>query len=377
MKADRTSLSFDERMMAEALRLAKKGEGQVSPNPLVGAVVVKNGEVIARGYHRRVGEPHAEVIALAQAGDQARQSTLYVTLEPCAHQGRTPPCVDAIIKAGVGRVIAAFQDPNPLVNGAGFKRLREAGITVEKGCLEQKARELNEVFFTFTTRRRPFLIAKVAMSLDGKMATATGESRWISAGVSRHMSFKLRRSVDAIMVGVNTILADDPQLLRGPIRGLTLRPFTRVILDTELRTPPWAKILKTARAHPVLICCGRKTNPRRRVALEGKGATIVPCKERGGRVDLVAACEDLARREIASVVMEGGAEVLGTAFDQGLIDKVVFFIAPKIIGGSRALSPVAGRGAHLMSDAIQIADARWMRSGSDIVVVGHPRYGGR
>ncbi len=370
----KTGHDFDERMMSEALRLARKGEGCVSPNPLIGAVIVKNGEIVGRGYHRRIGGPHAEVVALEQAGDRASHSTLYVNLEPCCHQGRTPPCTDAIIKAGVGRVVAAMQDPNPLVNGAGFKRLRAAGITVEKGCLQHKARDLNEAFFVHVTKGRPFLIAKVAMSLDGKLATASGESKWITSQMARHFSYKIRHHVDGIMVGLNTVLADDPELSRRLNRSGPQRPFSRIILDTSLRTPPWARILKSARVHPVLIVCGKKPIERRRRALEAKGAVVIPCKEREGRVDFVAACFELGRRGISSIVVEGGADLLGTAFDNRLVDKVVIFIAPKIIGGERAPSPVAGEGARGISDAIPVANVKWIRAGADMIAIGRPDY---
>jgi len=370
----KTGIDFDERMMIETLRLARKGEGCVSPNPLVGAVVVKNEEIVGRGYHRRLGGPHAEVLALQRAGDRARESTLYVNLEPCCHQGRTPPCVDAIVKAGVRRVVAAIQDPNPLVNGAGLKKLRNAGVIVEKGCLAERARELNEVFFVHVTKGRPFVIAKVAMSLDGKMATATWESKWITAPLARYVSHKIRRNVDAIMVGLNTVLADDPMLSRKPSRTASPRPFTRVILDTDLRTPPWARVLATARTNPVLIFCGQKVNERRRRALEKKGATIIHCPEHEGHVDLAEACLELGRRGVASLLMEGGASMLGSAFDLRLVDKVAFFIAPKIIGGTDAISPVAGTGARLISDAIPVASMKWLRAGSDMVAIGRPDY---
>lgn len=368
------SLDVTERMMSEALRLARRGEGQVSPNPLVGAVIVNNGEIVGRGYHRRAGEPHAEIMALRRAGPKARGATMYLNLEPCCHQGRTPPCADAIIQSGISRVVASVQDPNPLVNGAGFKRLRSAGVAVAKGSLEEKAKELNEVFFTYITRGRPFMIAKVAMSLDGKMATATGESKWITTQMSRHFSYKLRRTVDAIMVGVNTVLADDPELLRRPNRPALNRPFTRVVVDTNLRTPPWAKIMRSARTNPVLFLCGSQPSTRRRQALEKRGATVVPVTERDGRVDLVEGVRELARREITSVVLEGGAEVLGSAFDNRLVDKVVFFIAPKIIGGVRAISPVGGKGARMMSEAIPVVGTRWIRVGQDVIVSGRPDY---
>lgn len=368
------SISPDERFMLEAFRLAKKGEGSVSPNPLVGALIVNEGQIVGRGHHRRAGEPHAELLALQQAGPKARGATLYVNLEPCCHQGRTPPCVDAIIQAGVSRVVAGVQDANPLVNGAGFKLLRAAGVAVVKSCLESKARDLNEIFFTYITKNRPFIIAKVAMSLDGKMATATGESKWITTQMSRHFSYKLRRNVDAIMVGVNTVLADDPELLRRPSRTSPPRPFTRVIVDTGLRTPPWSRIFRTARAHPVLILCGAHASQRRRLTLEKTGATVVPCAVKDSRVNFAEALRELAHRQITSVILEGGAEMLGTAFDHRLVDKVIFFVAPKIIGGTKAISPVAGKGARMISDSIPVTDVKWMRAGSDMVVSGRPSY---
>lgn len=356
--------------MSEAMRLARKGEGLVSPNPLVGAVIVKDGEIVGRGYHKKAGLQHAEIIAIEQAGAKARGATLYVNLEPCCHQGRTPPCVDAIIDSGISRVVAAVKDPNPDVNGRGFRMLQSAGVAVAKGCLESRAREINDVFITYITKKRPFVVAKVAMSLDGKMATATGESKWITTQVSRHLSYKLRRSVDAIMVGVNTVIADDPELLRGR----PARPFPRLIMDTHLRTPPWARILKAAPQNAVVIFCGSHASAARRKILEKAGATVVQCRERDGRVDLSTALEEAGRRGISSIVLEGGAEVFGAAFDQRLVDRVFFFIAPKIIGGTEAISPVAGKGARMMSDAIPVTDVRWARVGTDMVVTGRPAY---
>ncbi len=362
----------DTRMMREALRLARRAEGRTSPNPQVGAVVSKNGRIVGRGYHRGAGCPHAEVAALTQAQAAARGATLYTTLEPCNHYGRTPPCCDAILRAGVSRVVMAAHDPNPIVNGRGVARLRRAGIRVTTGVLEEQARRLNAPFLKVMTAKLPLVIAKVAMSLDGKIATAGRVSRWITSPAARHLSHRWRARVDAVLVGIATVLADDPLLTARGTGRRSARPF-KVIVDSRLRMPVSARCLSRRSPAPTLIATTARSATRR-AALERAGADVLVLPPERGRVPLRKLLRILAHRGIHSVMVEGGGEVLASAFEGRLVDRVVWFVAPIVIGGRAAPTAVGGRGVAHLARAPRLADVRVIRAGPDVCVEGRVVY---
>ncbi len=377
----------DLRHLRLALRLAARGEGQTSPNPMVGAVLVREGRVVGRGHHTRAGAPHAEVVALEQAGDRARGARLYVNLEPCCHFGRTPPCADALIAAGVREVVACMRDPDPRVNGAGFRALRAAGIAVRVGGLEAEARRLNERFLRYATAGVPFVTLKAGMSLDGRIATRDGESRWITSPRARAEAHRLRERHDAVLVGVNTVLADDPLLSARPrAAGRRGKPPEqgrgplRVVLDARLRTPTDARLLVDDGAAGAMILTLPGASPQRRRRLERAGALVVEIPGRDGRVDLRRAVADLGRRGVTSVLVEGGSEVLGSALDDRVGDRLVLFVAGRILGGRRALPVFGGRGAGRLREAVRLGRMSVRPIGEDFVVEGtieFPRRRGR
>ena len=356
----------DEFFMREALRLAKNAEGRTTPNPLVGAVVAKGGRIISAGWHRAAGTPHAEVHALNMAGDLARGATLYVTLEPCAHFGRTAPCVDKIIFTGIERVVAATVDPNPKVAGRGIKILRDAGIKVDVGILEDEARKLNEVFFKWVTKNLPFVTMKFAMTLDGKIATVTGESQWISCEESRQFVHHLRDINAGIMVGVNTVLMDDPQLTTRIDGG---KNPVRIVVDSMARTPIDAKVICDDRAETI-IAVTTSAPAGKLSALRNSGAEIIIAGQ-GPQVDLEILMRELAAREITSVLLEGGGTLNFSMLEAGFVDKVYTFIAPKILGGKNAPTAVAGAGFQNLSDAVQFKNVSVEKIGTDILIIGN------
>ena len=354
--------------MVRALGLAWDAVGRTSPNPPVGAVVVRNGHVVGEGSTQRAGQAHAEVVALRQAGDLARGATLYVTLEPCSHHGRTPPCTDAIISAGVAEVRASIVDVNPRVSGAGLDRLREAGIAVHTGEGRHEAEELAAPHAKLVTTGRPLVTAKFAMSLDGKIATRTGDSKWITSGESRRYVHELRARSDAIMVGIGTVIADDPQLTaRRPDRTPLPRQPLRVVVDSSGRLPRDSMLLKQAGGTLVAMTDESRSV---RALLESVGAEVFAAAGVDGRVDLAGLLDELGRRDITSVFVEGGGALLGSLFDGGLVDRVVGFVAPVIIGGESALSPVGGEGAERMAEALRLSNVRVERFGDDVAVSG-------
>lgn len=362
-------MEADERYMWLALDLASKGLGDTGPNPAVGAVLVKNGKVVGTGYHQRAGGPHAEILALEAAGEEARDATLYVTLEPCSHTGKTPPCTGSIISAGVRKVVVAMTDPNPLVNGQGIARLKEARIRVKTGVLAEKAARLNEAFVKYITTGIPFVTMKAAMTLDGKIATRTGASRWISGERSREFGHRLRRYNDAIMVGVGTVLADNPRLtMRLPENG---RNPLRIVVDSRARTPADAAVLGAGPGQTVLAVT--TDAPGERVtALREAGARIIELPPGpDGRVPLPLLLSELGRREVASVLAEGGSALNYSLLADGLVDKVHFFIAPLLFGGSEAPSPVGGEGVALVGEAWQVREIEISRYDGDILVTGY------
>jgi diaminohydroxyphosphoribosylaminopyrimidine deaminase/5-amino-6-(5-phosphoribosylamino)uracil reductase len=361
---------LDKHYMKMALRSAARGTGWVSPNPLVGAVVVQDGEVVGRGWHHRYGHPHAEVMALHDAGSRSRGATLYVTLEPCNHHGQTPPCTEAILAAGVKRVVTATLDPNPTVNGGGAAFLREKGIQVEMGLLAEEGRRLNEAWFTWVETSLPFVIAKAACSLDGKIATRTGDSKWLTGETARGFGHRLRHGCDAILVGIGTVLADDPQLTTRLARRRGKDPI-RVVLDSHLRTPPTASIVNLESLSPTWIVTTPAAPRDRLESLESAGAEVLVLPEKKGRVSLEALLQELGRRRVQNLLVEGGAEVLGAFLDQRLVDKFYFFYAPKILGGKNAYPAVAGRGVAKLAEAHQARDLGLRRLGPDLLVSGY------
>ena len=357
-----------EKFMAEALKIARNAEGRTSPNPMVGAVIVKNGRIIAEGWHRKAGTPHAEIHALNMAGELAKNSTMYVTLEPCSHFGRTPPCANRIVDAGVKKVVIAMTDPNPLVAGKGIEILKSAGIEVEVGILEDDARRLNEVFLKYITKKIPFVTAKFACTLDGKISTVTGESQWISCEESRNFVHRLRDVNDGILVGVGTILADNPSLTTRIDNG---KNPVRIVVDSLARTPINSKFLNDGAAKNIIAVT--ENAPADKIsALQNLGAEIIFCGN-SQQVDLKILMAELARREITSVLLEGGGTLNFSMFRAGLIDKVFAFVAPKIIGGKNALTPVEGAGVEKLSDAVQLENLTAEKIGTDILICGYLR----
>ena len=355
----------DEKFMAEALRIAKNAEGRTSPNPMVGAVIVRDGKIIAEGWHRKAGTPHAEIHALNMAGELSKDSTMYVTLEPCSHFGRTPPCANKIVDAGIKKVVIAMKDPNPLVAGRGIEILKNAGIEVEVGILEDDARRLNEVFLKYITKKIPFVTAKFACSLDGKISTVTGESQWISCEESRNFVHHLRDVNDGIMVGIGTVLADNPSLTARIENG---KNPVRIVVDSMARTPLDSKFLNDG-ATKNIIAVTENAPTEKISALQNLGAEIITAGN--NQVDLKILMAELARREITSVLLEGGGTLNFSMFRAGLIDKVFAFVAPKIIGGKNAHSPVAGNGFEKLSDAVQLENLTAEKIGTDILICGY------
>ncbi len=347
--------------MQRALALARCGLGKTSPNPAVGAVVAREGRVIGEGWHTRAGGPHAEVFALR--GVNARRATLYVTMEPCCTWGKTPPCTDAIIAAGVKRVVVATLDPNPKHDGRGLKVLRRAGIRVESGLLAVEATAINEAFNKWVTTGMPLVIVKVAMSLDGKIATHTGDSKWITSKAARREAHKLRAGVDAVMVGANTVIRDDPHLtVRHGVRG---RQPWRVVVDARGRTPPSAKLFGITHRSRRLVLTTKLAPVRWRRHLALLGIDVVVVKEAEGRVDLQAAMRILGEMNVTSVLVEGGGELLGSFFDARMVDKLALFYAPVVIGGRGAVMAVAGEGVATVRKALRLADCRWRQIGKN------------
>jgi diaminohydroxyphosphoribosylaminopyrimidine deaminase/5-amino-6-(5-phosphoribosylamino)uracil reductase len=358
----------DETLMMRALALAERARGLTSPNPLVGALVVKDGAVVGEGYHARAGAPHAERIALTAAGPKARGATLYLTLEPCIHQGRTPPCVPALLEGGLRRVVVAVLDPNPRVNGAGAARLSQAGIEVSVGCLEEEARRLNRPFFTWVTEQRPFVTLKVAMSLDGKISSWNRASRWITGEEARREAHRLRSEADAVVVGIGTVLADDPELTVRLDPPWQREPY-RVIVDSHGRTPPSARVLSAGSPGRTLIAVTESAHAERVTALQQRGAQVLTLPARDGRVDLTALAAELARREVTALLLEGGGELNAGFLEGGLVDRVAVFVAPMLLGGRDAPTPVGGPGRGL-KEAFRLTGMTARPVGRDLLIEG-------
>ncbi|WP_239614067.1 bifunctional diaminohydroxyphosphoribosylaminopyrimidine deaminase/5-amino-6-(5-phosphoribosylamino)uracil reductase RibD [Cohnella mopanensis] len=357
----------DDYYMQLALNLAGGATGQTGVNPVVGCVVVKDGRIVGMGAHLKRGEGHAEVLALNMAGEQAKGATAYVTLEPCSHHGQTPPCCERLIAEGVGRVVVATVDPNPLVAGSGIRRLREAGIQVEVGVLEADAVQLNEAFNKFIVTGRPFVTLKTALSLDGRIATRTGHSRWITGSQSREAVHTLRHRHSAIMVGAETVLADDPELTtRLSVPGLNP---TRIVVDSRLRVPHEARVLNDSA--PTIVLTTDRSDEVKAGLLRQHGIEVLRCGS-DERVDLTIAMESLSKRGISSILLEGGGVLNGAMLEAGLVDKLMLFYAPIVVGGDGAPSAFQFKGPEEMSSALRLSRVSMQTYGDDWCITGYP-----
>lgn len=362
-----------QHFMECALSLARLAMGYTSPNPAVGAVIVKDGLVVGMGYTQPPGSQHAEIMALAQAGEKAKGAAMYVTLEPCCHYGRTPPCTDAIIAAGIAEVHIALIDPNPLVSGRGVEKLKEAGIKIHVGVCRKEAYEINEAYIKHITTGLPFVIAKFAMSLDGKIATKTGDSKWITTEEARKYAHSLRHTVDAIMVGANTIVFDNPYLTArgcGGKGGAKKTQPVRLVVDSKGKIPVNAHIFDSP--GEVLLAVAAPFDPVKKQKFLQKGAEVLELPSREGLVDLVELLKVLGNRGIVTVLVEGGGKLLGSLFDQNLVDKVLVFISPMIIGGSNAIS-IGGDGVSNIAEAMRLNRVSITSFGEDIMISGYLR----
>jgi len=366
MKVTEQDLAY----MEMAYSLAEKARGQTSPNPCVGAVITLRDKIVGWGYHQEAGQPHAEIIALERAGKRAEGATLYLTLEPCVHWGKTPPCVDRLVKVGLKKAIISSLDPNPLVYQKGAARLKEAGIEVATGVLAEKNELLNEAYNKYITSKIPFVCLKVAMSLDGKIASSSGDSHWISSEESRNFVQHLRAEYEALMVGVNTVLRDNP-LLNVRLPGLAKRKLVRVILDSRLRFPLEAKMLERAEDGRIIIFSGQEAPFHKIEALKQKGAEVIQVYSDHGLIDLKAVLKELGQREISSVLVEGGAQVLTSFIEQKLADKGFFFISPKLVGGEKSLTPFEGPGMSSVAEAMELRNIRHFSLKNDIILEGY------
>lgn len=337
--------------MRRALAQAARGSGETNPNPMVGAVVVSKGRVAGEAFHARAGFPHAEVLALERAGRRARGATLYVTLEPCAHQGRTPPCAPLVAASGVRRVVAAMRDPNPKVNGKGLALLRREGVRVEVGLLAREAMQLNQRFVVAVTKRRPFVLLKAAITLDGRIATASGDSKWITSASQRREARRLRRLYDGVLVGIGTVLADDPLLLPTP---RTKRPFHRVVLDSKLRIPPSSRLVRSARRQPLWVVTTALASRAKRSRLERLGVRVLAVPGRKRRVDLKRALLALHAHGVTSLMVEGGSEVLGSFLAARLFDELALFRAPLLLGGRDSRPAFGGISPRRVAQALRL-----------------------
>lgn len=351
--------------MQRALKLAEKGMGHTSPNPMVGCVVVKAGRIVAEGFHERYGEFHAERNALTRCKEDVTGAEMYVTLEPCCHQGKTPPCTDIILERGIGKVYIGSMDSNPKVAGKGAQILREHGVEVENGLLEEECRKLNEIFFHYISEGTPYIAMKYAMTLDGKIATVTGDSKWVTGEKARRHVHMLRKKYSAIMAGIGTVLQDDPMLNCRIEEGVNP---VRVICDSQLRIPLDSQIVKTAGEIPTIVAYAVEDREKQ-MRLEDAGVTLLHVQEKD-RVDFTGLLKELGRKKIDSVLIEGGGTLHGTVLKSGFLNRVYCYVAPKLIGGRDALSPVGGKGISQMKDSIELTDTEWISLDSDICISG-------
>jgi diaminohydroxyphosphoribosylaminopyrimidine deaminase / 5-amino-6-(5-phosphoribosylamino)uracil reductase len=381
-RTDNSNAELDTLFMSRALELARRGEGYVEPNPMVGCVIVRDGAVVGEGWHRKFGGPHAEIEALSIAGSRAAGASAYVTLEPCCHHGKTPPCTDALIAAGITRVVCAQCDPFEQVSGQGIAALKTAGIDVEVGCMEVEARRLNAPYLKLITTGRPWIIAKWAMTLDGKIATAAGDSKWISGEATRAVVHELRGRVDGIMIGSGTAKMDDPLLTTRPSGP---RTPTRIVVDSRAELSINSQLIRTAREAPVLVATVPGTPPENIDRLTNAGGEVVICRsiensstkqatqlsgQNNQTVSIPALLNELGRRRMTNVLVEGGSKLLGALFDASAIDEVHVFIAPKLIGGAGSHSPIAGVGLEKISSALSLSELEVRHVGDDLYLHG-------
>jgi diaminohydroxyphosphoribosylaminopyrimidine deaminase/5-amino-6-(5-phosphoribosylamino)uracil reductase len=358
----------DTQYMQKAIRLSLKGKGKVSPNPLVGAVIVRKKQIIAQGWHKKCGADHAEIMAIKQAPGSLKAATLYVTLEPCNHTGRTPPCVDAIIAKGFKRVVIGCKDPNPLTKGKSIRKLKAKGIQVEVGVLKDQVVKTNEVFFTYMTQHRPFIAAKTAQTLDGKIATSIGQSKWITQEATRSYARKIRDDFDAIMVGINTITKDDP----GLNAHKKSKKIKKIVLDSTLAISQKARIFQAVDAARCIMVTTKRASLAKRSVLQNLGAQVLVAPIlKNGRIDLAWVMRELAKEEITSILIEGGANVIGSALKQKLVDKMYFYIAPKIIGDRQALDSIVGLDIFHLQKAIKLDQVKITKINQDIMMEGY------
>jgi|TARA_B100001964_G_scaffold244993_1_gene329255 diaminohydroxyphosphoribosylaminopyrimidine deaminase/5-amino-6-(5-phosphoribosylamino)uracil reductase len=350
-----------KKYMDIAIQLAEKGRGYVSPNPLVGCIIVKRGKIVGRGYHKKYGEAHAEINALKSAGKKARNAAMYINIEPCSHWGKTSPCTEKIVGAGIREVIVGMEDPNPIVDG--YKELKFRGLKTRIGILREKAKKLNEVYIKYIKTKRPFVILKLAMSLDGKIATSTGDSKYITSRTARTYVHQLRNDVDAIMVGINTIIRDNPILDSRLVKG---KNPTKVIVDSTLKISERAKVLKDP--SKVIIATTKKAPKKKIDKLHQKGVQILVLKPEAGLVDLKELMKELGKSGITPVMIEGGAELSGNAIKEGIVDKILMFTAPKIIGNG--LGPIKNLGIKKINKAINLKNIVTKKIGNDLLVEG-------
>ena len=360
----------DEQYMLRALELAAKGAGFVSPNPMVGAVVVKNDQIVGQGYHQKVGGAHAEVNALNMAGDRAEGATLYVTLEPCNHHGRTPPCTEKVIGSGIKRVVTAMLDPDPTVTGGGNARLASQGIQVENGVCEAQARKLIEHFIKFKTTGLPFVVLKMAATLDGRIATRTGDARWVTGEAARASVHRMRHAMDAIMVGIGTVMADDPQLTTR-LEGDAGKDPARIILDTRLRLKESAQMLNQASPAATYVACAPDADKENKQRLTDAGAHILETPLKDGCIDLTALMKQLGTMTISSLLIEGGAQVSACALNEDIVDKLMLFYAPKLLVSDQAIPMFRGAGPELMKNALDVKRVDVSKIGDDILIEGY------
>lgn len=360
----------DSFYMSRALELAARGSGSTSPNPLVGAVIVKNGEIIGEGWHEKAGEAHAEINAIRNSREPVEGATIYVNLEPCSHFGRTPPCAAELVKRKFKRVVVAMEDPNPLVAGNGIKLLRDSGIQADVGINKLEALKLNDIFIKYITRKTPFVLLKAAMTLDGKTATRTGDSKWISGELSRKYAHQLRNRYSAILVGINTVMMDDSQLT-ARLEGMKTTNPVRIIVDSKGRIPADAKVLDIDESRKTIIVATEDIAEEKADYLKSKGAEIITTGKVDEKVDLEQMLLELGKRGIDSLMVEGGGTVAAAFLEQGLVDKAAIFIAPVIIGGKAAPTPVMGSGVELISDGYRLKHQSISTFGQDVLVEGY------
>ncbi|RJQ14656.1 MAG: bifunctional diaminohydroxyphosphoribosylaminopyrimidine deaminase/5-amino-6-(5-phosphoribosylamino)uracil reductase RibD [Nitrospiraceae bacterium] len=361
----------DDIFMKKALLLAAKGRGRTSPNPMVGALIVNGGKIIASDYHRKAGTPHAEALVLAKAGERAKGATLYVNLEPCCHkEKRTPPCTESIIRAGIRKVVTAMTDPNPRVSGMGLRELQEAGIKTRSGVMEAEAGKLNEAFIKYITGKGPFVTLKIAQSLDGKIATAAGESKWITGEKARNYVHRLRNEVDAVLVGIGTVKKDNPSL---DCRIRNGRNPYRIIVDSNLQIALNAKVLQHNDGRTIIAGAAMplRKHQKKINLLNDMGVKVLPVKDNTGRVDLKSLMKELGRLEITSIMIEGGSSISASALSCGIVDKVMFFVAPKLIGGADSIASIGGKSPVLLKNAFKIKVLQVRKVGEDFLFEGY------